>query len=60
VVNWLTQFTQEALQALISHPDQLKSGVTRPCRYEPGLQRTYEEYVAARFMWWSASKVRRG
>jgi transposase len=24
-------------------PDQLKSAVTRPCRYEPGVQRTYEE-----------------
>ncbi len=24
-------------------PDQLKSGVTRACRYEPGLQRAYEE-----------------
>ena len=24
-------------------PDQLKSGVTTPCRYEPGLQRTYEK-----------------
>ena len=24
-------------------PDQLKSGVTRSCRYEPGLQRTYDE-----------------
>ena len=24
-------------------PDQLKSGVTVPCRYEPGAQRTYEE-----------------
>ena len=24
-------------------PDQLKSGVVVPCRYEPGLQRTYEE-----------------
>jgi transposase len=24
-------------------PDQLKSGVTVPCRYEPGLQRTYED-----------------
>src|SRR3989441_406416 len=23
--------------------DQLKSGVVIPCRYEPGLQRTYEE-----------------
>jgi transposase len=27
-------------------PDQLKSGVTRPCPYEPGLQRTYEEFAA--------------
>lgn len=25
--------------------DQLKSGVTRPCRYEPGLQRTYDEFA---------------
>ena len=24
-------------------PDQLRSGVTKPCRYEPGVQRTYEE-----------------
>jgi transposase len=24
-------------------PDQLKSGVTRACRYEPGVQRTYAE-----------------
>jgi len=24
-------------------PDQLKSGVTRACRYEPDVQRTYEE-----------------
>jgi transposase len=24
-------------------PDQLKSGVTRSCRYEPDVQRTYEE-----------------
>jgi transposase len=27
-------------------PDQLKSGVTVPCRYEPGLQRTYAECLA--------------
>jgi transposase len=26
--------------------DQLKSGVTLPCRYEPGLQKTYEEFAA--------------
>ncbi len=26
--------------------DQLKSGVTLPCRYEPGLQQTYEEFAA--------------
>jgi len=25
--------------------DQLKSGVTTPCRYEPGLQRTFEEFA---------------
>ena len=24
-------------------PDQLKSGVTVPCRYEPGINRTYQE-----------------
>jgi transposase len=27
-------------------PDQLKSGVTIPCRYEPGVQRSYEEMAA--------------
>jgi transposase len=26
--------------------DQLKSGVTLPCRYEPGLQKTYAEFAA--------------
>jgi len=26
-------------------PDQLKSGVTTSCRYEPGIQRTYEEFA---------------
>jgi transposase len=26
-------------------PDQLKSGVTVACRYEPGIQRTYEEFA---------------
>ena len=30
--------------------DQLKSGVVVPCRYEPGLQRTYEEYVLVSLM----------
>jgi len=25
-------------------PDQLKSGVTRACRYEPGVQRSYNEW----------------
>jgi transposase len=24
-------------------PDQLRSAVSRPCRYEPGIQRTYQE-----------------
>ena len=28
-------------------PDQLKSGVVVACRYEPGIQRTYEELGAA-------------
>jgi len=27
-------------------PDQLRSGVSSPCRYEPGIQRTYEELAA--------------
>jgi len=27
-------------------PDQLKSGVTRSCRYEPGINRTYQELAA--------------
>jgi transposase len=27
-------------------PDNLKSGVTKPCRYEPDLNRTYEEMAA--------------
>jgi len=27
-------------------PDQLKTGVTRACRYEPGIQRSYEELAA--------------
>ncbi|MCZ6655188.1 MAG: IS21 family transposase [Planctomycetota bacterium] len=27
-------------------PDQLKSGVTRNCRYEPGINRTYQELAA--------------
>ena len=27
-------------------PDQLKSGVTTACRYEPALQRTYQEWAA--------------
>ncbi len=26
-------------------PDQLKSAVTQPCRYEPGIQRTYDEFA---------------
>ena len=30
--------------------DQLKSGVTLACRYEPGLQRTYEDYVVVILM----------
>ena len=35
------RFLGGATGALV--PDQLKSGVVVPCRYEPGIQRTYEE-----------------
>ena len=27
-------------------PDQLRSAITRPCRYEPGVSRTYEDLAA--------------
>ena len=27
-------------------PDQLRTGVTAPCRYEPGVQRTYADWAA--------------
>ena len=27
-------------------PDNLKSAITRPCRYEPGVNRTYEDLAA--------------
>jgi transposase len=30
--------------------DQLKTGVVVSCRYEPGLQRTYDDYVVAVLM----------
>jgi transposase len=33
----------------VTVPDQLKSGVV-PCRYEPGVQRTYDAYVVALLM----------
>lgn len=29
----------------VTIPDQLKSGVTRACRYEPGVQRTYRDWA---------------
>ena len=32
--------------ARITVPDNLKTGVTRPCRYEPLLQRSYQELAA--------------
>src|SRR5881409_1747350 len=38
------QFFGGVTEAIV--PDQLKSGVVVPCRYEPGLQRTYEEFAA--------------
>ncbi len=37
----MLEYFAGAPRALV--PDQLKSGVTRACRYEPGVQRTYED-----------------
>lgn len=49
VPDWIAAHTN-ALEALggvpqMIVPDQLKSGVTVPCRYEPTIQRTYEEWA---------------
>ncbi len=27
------------------HPDNLKSGITTPCRYEAGVNRTHQEFA---------------
>lgn len=49
VPDWITSHTRAFAffggvpEAIVC--DQLKSGVVLPCRYEPGLQRTYEEFV---------------
>ena len=47
VADWIGSHTRalESLGGVPSAivPDQLKSGVTHACRYEPGIQRTYEE-----------------
>ena len=41
------------------NPDQLKSAVTIPCRYEPGIQRTYAEATATQQLPdWIASHTR--
>ena len=50
VADWIGSHTR-ALAALggvpsVIVPDQLKSGVTQSCRYEPGIQRTYEEMAS--------------
>src|SRR5712691_11510970 len=37
------QFFGGVTEAIV--PDQLKSGVVVPCRYEPGLQRTYDDFA---------------
>jgi transposase len=37
------QFFGGVTQVIV--PDQLKSGVVVPCRYEPGVQRTYDEFA---------------
>src|SRR6266702_5922121 len=49
VPDWLAshqrafQFFHGVAHAVVC--DQLKSGVVVPCRYEPGLQRTYEDFA---------------
>jgi transposase len=48
VADWLGSHTR-ALAFLggvprLVVPDQLRTGITGPCRYEPGLQRSYEEW----------------
>lgn len=47
VPDWIGSHTR-ALEAIggvprAVVPDQLRTGVTTPCRYEPGIQRSYEE-----------------
>jgi transposase len=47
--DWIASHTHAvrfggATQAFVC--DQLRSGVSVPCRYEPGVQRTYEEWAA--------------
>jgi transposase len=37
------QFFGGVTEAVV--PDQLKSGVVVPCRYEPGVQRTYDDFA---------------
>src|SRR5205823_2713663 len=37
------QFFGGVTEAIV--PDQLKSGVVVPCRYEPGVQRTYDDFA---------------
>src|SRR5437899_8040396 len=37
------QFFGGVTEAIV--PDQLKSGVVVPCRYEPGVQRTYDAFA---------------
>jgi transposase len=46
---WMVRFFGGVTVALVC--DQLKSGVPVPCRYEPGLQRTYEDNVLSPLMW---------
>jgi transposase len=50
VPHWIAAHTR-ALEACggvpaVVVPDQLKSAVTGPCRYEPTIQRTFEEWAA--------------
>jgi transposase len=48
-IDWIASHTRAvayfggATEAYVC--DQLRAGVTTPCRYEPGVQRTYEEWA---------------
>jgi transposase len=49
IEDWVSSHTRaveffEGVTALVV-PDQLKSAVNQPCRYEPQIQRTFQEWA---------------